>query len=207
MGGINESRGSHLSPVRSIKSGYGPVGGPSDVMKALQDAVTRCGRWPYPWSFAPPGSMPLAMRGTIGLPAKNTQTQVCSFNVPVGKLGYLDSLMLQIQDTNYVEGLGFAEWAVLVNQPAAATFAIGRPAVGYGLVTTQFGSIANGPVKLPFGVLLGSNDTLYIHITVPDPPLSGGGVGSNPLGVGFPSSTTCWGLGWIWPADKSEVGM
>jgi hypothetical protein len=194
-----------MSPVRAIgKRGYGPVGGPADTIKAAQDLITRCGQWPYPWSYPPPGSMPMGMRGTIGLPAQGVQTQVCSFNVPVGKLGYLDSLMLQIQDTNYVEGMGYAIWAVVVNQPAAAAFAIGRPAVGYGLVTTQFGSIAHGAAKLPFGVLLGSNDTLYIHITIPAAPAGGGG---NPLGVGFPSSTTCWGLGWIWPADKAQVGM
>lgn len=193
-----------MSPVRSIKSGYGPVGNAQDTIKAATELIVRCGSWPYPWSYAPPGSQPMGMRGTIALPAHNVQTQVCSFNVPVGKLGYLDSLMLQIQDSNYVEGMGFANWAVVVNQPAAQTFAIGRPAVGYGLITTQFGSVANGPVKLPFGVLLGSNDTLYIHITIVDPPASGGG---NPLGVGYPSSTTCWGLGWIWPVGKSDVGQ
>lgn len=193
-----------MSPVRQIRSAYGPVGNSVDLVKAAQDLMVRCGQWPYPWSYPPPGSQPMAMRGTIGLPAHNSQTNVCSFNVPVGKLGYLDALMLSINDPAYVEGSGMAEWAVVVNQPAAQTFAIGRPVVGYGLITTQFGSIANGPIKLPYGVLLGQNDTLYIHITIPDPALSGG---VNPLGVGFPSSTTCWGFGWIWPGDKGEVGQ
>jgi hypothetical protein len=187
-----------MSPVRKIgDKGYGPVGGAPDVVKAARDLMVKCGQWPYPWSYPPPGSEALSMRGTIALPAQGVQTQVCSFNVPVGKLGYLDSLMLSIVDGNYVEGLGFATWAVLVNQPAGATFAIGRPAQGYGNITTQFGSIADGPIKLPYGVLLGSDDTLYIHITIPAAPVSGG---ANPLNVGYPSTTTCWGLGWIWPA-------
>jgi hypothetical protein len=180
------------------------VGAAPDVIKAAQELIVRCGQWPYPWSYAPPGSQPLAMRGTIALPAHNTQTQVASFNVPVGKLGYVDALMLSINDGAYVEGLGMAEWAVVVNQPAGSTFAIGRPAVGYGNITTQFGSIAEGPVKLPFGVLLGSNDTLYIHITIPDPALSGG---ANPLSVGYPSNTTVWALGWIWPVGKGDLGQ
>ena len=145
------------------------------------------------------------MRGNIALPAKATQTQVCSFNVPVGKLGYLDAIMLTIQDPNYVEGQGMAQFAILVNQPAGATFPIGRPATGYGLITSEMPiGPTKWPVKLSLGVLLGSNDTIYIHITIPT--LASGG-GANPLGVGFPSATTCWGTGWIWPAANSEVGM
>ena len=191
-----------MSPVRTIGAGgYGPVGGAPDVVKAARDLMVKCGQWPYPWSFAPPGSESLSMRGTIPLPVQDSQTNVCKFNVPVGKLGYLDSIMLTIVDTNYVEGLGFALWDILVNQPAGQTFAIGRPAQGFGRITTQMPIVSGGgsqfPVKLPYGVLLGSDDTLYIHITVPSAPASGG---ANPLGVGYPSTTTCWGLGWIWPA-------
>jgi len=199
---------SGMSPVlMKGKPGYGPVGGAVETVKAARELIERCGKWPYPWSYPPPGSQALSMRGTIALPAQNTQTQVCSFNVPVGKLGYLDSLMLTINDGNYIEGMGYAQWAVVVNQPAGQTFAIGRPAQGYGLITTEMPLITGAnaasrsgsqwPVKLPFGVLLESDDTLYIHITIPSAPASGG---ANPLGIGYPSTTTCWGLGWIWPA-------
>lgn len=199
-----------MSPVMfKGKPGYGPVGGAVDTVKAAKELLQKCGQWPYPWSYPPPGSQALSMRGTIPLPAQDTQTQVCSFNVPVGKLGYLDSIMLTLEDPNYIDGLGYAQWAIVVNQPAGQTFAIGRPAQGYGLITTQMPYINTGtnkpqtgaqfPVKLPFGVLLESDDTLYIHITIPSAPAAGG---ANPLGVGYPSTTTCWGLGWMWPSPQ-----
>ncbi len=186
------------------KSGYGPVGSAPDAVKAARDLLARCGEWPFPWSYPPPGSKPMAMRGTIPLPAQDVQTNVCNFNVPVGKLGYLDSIMLSIIDTGYVEGLGFAIWSISVNQPAGASFAIGRPIEGYGQITTQFGSIAAGPIKLPFGILLGSNDIVYINITIPSAPADGG---FNPVNAGYPSTTTCWGFGWIWTEEMSEVGF
>ena len=198
-----------MSPVRKVgPSGYGPVGGAPDIVKAARELMIKCGQWPFPWSFPPPGSEALWMRGTIALPAFDTQTNVCNFNVPVGKLGYLDSIMLTIQDANYFDGMGYAIFQILVNQPAGSTFAIGRPAQGFGQITTQMplintgaspnkGAAAQWPVKLPYGVLLGSDDTIYIHLTIPSAP-AGGGV--NPLTPGFPSTSTCWGLGWIWPA-------
>lgn len=186
-----------MSPVMFRgKPAYGPVGGAVDTVKAAHELITRCGQWPYPWVYPPSGSTPLAMRGSIALPALNTETEVCSFNVPVGKVGYLDALLLTINDSNYIEGLGMANWAVDLNQPAGSTFAIGRPVDGYGFIDTQYGSIAHGAVKLPYGYLLGENDTLRIKITLPDPILTGG---ANPLTVGYPATTTCWGLGWIWP--------
>ena len=186
-----------MSPVLMKKPGYGPVGGAVDLVKQARELMRKCGEWPFPWCFAPSGSRPIAMRGTIALPVPDTPTEVCSFNVPVGSLGYLDSLMLSINASGYIEGLDYAEWSLTLNQPAGASFAIGRPIDGYGLITTQFGSIADGPVKLPFGVILQSNDTLYININIPSAPVSGGG---NPLGSGYPNTTTCWGFGWIWPS-------
>lgn len=186
-----------MATVTMARPGYGPAGGAVDTLKLARQLMRKCGEWPFPWSYPPAGSRPIPMRGTIALPAQDTPTQVCSFNVPVGNLGYLDALMLSINAAGYVEGMDFAEWSLTLNQPAGASFAIGRPIDGYGAITTQFGSIANGPVKLPFGVILQSNDTLYININIPSAPVSGGG---NPLGVGYPSTTTCWGLGWHWPS-------
>jgi hypothetical protein len=188
-----------MSAMTNGKLGYGPVGGPVDIVKAARDLISRCGEWPYVWSYPPPQSEPAVAMGTIALPALATETEVANFRVAVGKFAYFDHVMLSIVDGNYVEGLGFANWTIDVNQPAAAAFAIGRPVEQYGLITTQMGSPTAGPVHLPYGFMLCEDDEIRVKITLPAAPASGG---ANPLVPGFPQTTTCWLLGYTAPVER-----
>jgi hypothetical protein len=149
----------------------------------------------YPWVTPPPGFVEINQVGSIAAPANGTQALVTSFTVPQAMNAIIVAILNQFTgaDAGGNSGSGAIVWVIDINRPLAAA-GVGYNPPGFGSITSQRGSLAQGPWPIPGGIYLAERDIIRYKITT-----------AAPVGVAAPNYTTCAFLGWMWPARLPAV--
>lgn len=152
-----------------------------------------------PWIDPPPGFQIINRRGTIAAPAVATQALITSFQCPQAMEAVIVAVMNVFfgNDAAGNNGSGTVTWQIDIDKPGLGSAATG----GYfppdfGSITTQLGSLVNGPWPVPGGIRLTERDTIRYKVTT-----------SGAVGVGAPNFITAAFLGWYWPARLSILNV
>ena len=105
--------------------------------------------WPFPWEYAPPGSVPVFAYASIVAPANSTITVVVAHTVPDGMIFCLTGVLLDASVGNaWTPGDGSIDFSIDINRPGAGN-AQGIFLKDFSSVLVPLGSFANGPWPIP----------------------------------------------------------
>jgi hypothetical protein len=154
-----------MSAAPVVKPGYQLVRSGAQAV-GLAEKLSDRARWPYPWEYAPPGSVPVFALGSIEAPAIGTLTVVATHIVPAGMIFCLKGVVLTASVGNaWVPGDGSIVFGIDVNRPGAGN-AEGIFLKDFGNIVVPLGSFQFGPWPIPGTEMQLFEETSTIRIKV-----------------------------------------
>ena len=123
-------------------------------------------QWPYPWSYPPPGAIPVHQYAGIAMPAASSpQALVLEYTVPNGFTFILTGIIAEARtagvfNSALAPGDGSLVWILDEEQPLGQTYPSGAAVTDFSQLTVPMGSFESGPWPLAAPFAFAARHTL-----------------------------------------------